>query len=242
MQQMQLSMGRTLKMPKNVPKLQNPKMGRPQRNNINGKTFGRLTVIGHCGVIPCGKVDCHIWLTKCSCGNFVMLHYTSLARGLTKSCGCYHRDITVKPNAKKRMYRAEYAAWSCAKTRCLNPRIKHFGRYGGRGIEFRFNSFEDFLEEVGRKPSPKHSLDRINNDGHYEKGNVRWATVTEQVNNQRCTRYLTIDGETQALSIWARQAKVPRSRVWDRIAKQWCHKCAVFNALRVPCEHQTRLF
>lgn len=79
---------------------------------------------------------------------------------------------------------AEYNTYLRAKGRCTNPRQPDYSRYGGRGIEFRFTSFEQFFTELGRRP-PGLSLDRINNDGHYEPGNVRWATRSQQVRNQR---------------------------------------------------------
>ena len=79
----------------------------------------------------------------------------------------------------------ERRAYSNAKNRATNPKYRAYHRYGGRGIEFRFENYEDFLDCVGRRPSDKHSLDRINNDGHYERGNLRWATQTEQVRNRR---------------------------------------------------------
>jgi hypothetical protein len=80
----------------------------------------------------------------------------------------------------------EYRSYSAARSRCTNQNGDAWENYGGRGIEFRFKSYEEFLAEVGRKPGPEYSLDRIDVNGHYEPGNVRWATPTEQVHNRRC--------------------------------------------------------
>ena len=78
----------------------------------------------------------------------------------------------------------EYARYHQAKQRCQNPKCKRYAEYGGRGIEFRFTSFQEFLAELGKCPRGK-SLDRINNNGHYEKGNVRWATKKQQYHSRR---------------------------------------------------------
>lgn len=87
----------------------------------------------------------------------------------------------------------EYRSYNAAKNRCENPDNKSYRYYGGRGIEFRFDSFEAFLSELGLKPTAEHSIDRYpNKDGHYEAGNVRWATKIEQVRNQRSNRILTV--------------------------------------------------
>jgi hypothetical protein len=78
----------------------------------------------------------------------------------------------------------EYRAYLGAQQRCTNPKRKHFDRYGGRGIRFLFSSFEEWFADLGPRPSPQHSVDRKDNDGHYNPGNVRWATKTEQAANR----------------------------------------------------------
>ena len=79
----------------------------------------------------------------------------------------------------------EYRAYINAKTRCSNPNVPNYKYYGGRGIEFRFKTFEEFIKSVGLRPSAEHSLDRIDVNGHYEVGNLRWATRSEQQHNRR---------------------------------------------------------
>src|SRR5438132_13938080 len=82
---------------------------------------------------------------------------------------------------------AEYAAWGSMKSRCSNPNHQQWDRYGGRGITVcvAWVSFAAFYRDVGPRPSARHSLDRINNDGNYEPGNVRWTTADVQRRNQR---------------------------------------------------------
>lgn len=102
----------------------------------------------------------------------------------------------------------EYATWAGVKARCLNPNRPGYKDYGGRGIricERWKNSYLAFLEDMGRKPSTKHSLDRIDNNGNYEPGNCRWATDVEQRTNKRRmnTRYITFNGERKTLTEWS---------------------------------------
>ena len=85
-------------------------------------------------------------------------------------------------------YTPEYKSFKDAKARCLNVGHRKYPAYGGRGIEFRFSTFTEFYSHIGPRPSDKHSLDRTNNQGHYELGNVRWATMREQALNRRKRR------------------------------------------------------
>src|SRR5262249_1148114 len=102
----------------------------------------------------------------------------------------------------------EYTAFQGLRQRCTNPKSNVYHRYGGRGIECRFKTFEEFFDHVGRRPSSDHSIDRSENNGHYEAGNVRWATQAEQMRNYAGNRFISAFGKTRTLSEWARESKV----------------------------------
>lgn len=132
------------------------------------------------------------WRCECDCGNEVLVSTSDLVgrqRHLKTSCGCEHKNrrhgllVGCKSGAKPP---TEYTIFCNAKQRCRNPRNPAYKDYGGRGIEFRFKDFPEFFACVGPRPSINHSLDRYpDNDGHYEPGNVRWATAKQQAANQR---------------------------------------------------------
>lgn len=154
--------------------------------NLTGKRFSRLLVLGI--VLDRKKTT---WLVQCDCGSINEVTSSGLLVGDTQSCGCLKRERisqakrTHGETANSKRYTPEYTAYKAAAGRCTNPNNPKFSYYGGRGIEFRFESLEQFIEVLGRRPSPLHSVDRKNNEGHYEPGNVRWATKKEQANNRR---------------------------------------------------------
>jgi hypothetical protein len=127
----------------------------------------------------------------------------------------------------------EYMAYHQAKHRCTNPSSKLWDNYGGRGIEFRFSSFEQFFAELGRRPSSRHSIDRIDNDGHYEPSNCRWATYEEQNNNRRKRRkprrqrLLTADGRTMNVRQWAQETGIDENVISTRLHRGWSPERAV---------------
>lgn len=116
----------------------------------------------------------------------------------------------------------EYFAWCDMRKRCLSEKSKDYANYGGRGITIdeRWNRFEDFLADVGIAPSKKHSLDRIDVNGNYEPGNIRWATWQEQQTNRRNSLNFTIDGVTRNLKAWAEIYGVKYVTAYHRVAKQ----------------------
>lgn len=120
----------------------------------------------------------------CSCGNIRQVSKYIL-NTRSKSCGCLRLEQKTLHGFTKNSYiKPEIKAYYSAKYRCNTETCAMYENYGGRGIEFRFKSFEEFYKELGNRPAGM-SLDRINNDGHYEIGNVRWATTTQQAFNKR---------------------------------------------------------
>ena len=148
---------------------------------MGGKVFGRLLVLRRIG----SRNNKAVWECLCSCGNKVEVLGKSLRLGITQSCGCLRNERVVEVCSKHGMCKSpEYMAYCGAKGRCENAKDERYSDYGGRGIKFLFASFEHFFSELGLRPKGK-SLDRIDNNGNYEPGNVRWATLELQNNNRR---------------------------------------------------------
>src|ERR1022692_840311 len=162
----------------------------PPFKDISGQRFGMLVAMWPAGYK--GARRDIMYLCQCDCGERVPIRNGHLRNGIAKSCGCKSKRGVHGPRTLHGMTRTpELAAYCGAIVRCTKPKALRWKHYGGRGIEFRFKSFAEFFAELGPKPKPKHlySLDRFpNNDGHYEKGNVRWATAQEQNSNRNCCK------------------------------------------------------
>lgn len=156
--------------------------------DITNQTFNRLTVEGLSD--KKSKHGLLLWDCKCICGNMRLVAGYDLRSGHTKSCGCFESEKLSKRNTKHGMSGTkEYRTWKSMHTRCYNTKIPQYKDWGGRGIQVLYKTFEEFYNEVGPAPSAKHSIDRINNDKHYEPGNCRWATAIEQSHNKRKRTY-----------------------------------------------------
>lgn len=166
----------------------------PANFNMVGKNFGRLKVLGEAGMSVSKKVK---WLCLCSCGNECVVVGSDLRNGHTASCGCLKSERTSQRNTKNAKHHCrtgphgrttEYVIWTQMKQRCNNQNATGYKNYGNRGISVcpQWNeSFESFLRDVGQRPGPLFTLDRIDNSKGYEPGNVRWATWVEQAQNRR---------------------------------------------------------
>lgn len=164
---------------------------------LASRKFGKLTVV--CEVERRGTR--RRWRCACMCGAFTVSDQADLLRGHSKSCGCswgerHGHMVGGKPTP-------EYRSWASMISRCEDPRQRSFTSYGARGIRvcrpWR-RSFLRFLADMGPRPSPGHSLDRINNARGYSASNCRWATAREQVLNRRTTTWVTVRGTPMLLA------------------------------------------
>jgi len=190
--------------------------------DITGARFGRLTVAGK-GESRSKQTS---WDCLCDCGTSVNVLKHSLVSGATQSCGCFMREraaerISARSTTHGCRHSPEYSVWSGIKRRCQNRNDASFSQYGGRGIEVRFASFEAFLAEVGQRPSDAHSIDRIDPDGHYEPGNVRWATRSIQARNKRGSLLVNVGGKEAPLKDFCDRLGVSYRLAWERMRRGW---------------------
>lgn len=201
-----------------------------------GQKFGRWTVISDSfrengiRVVPC----------ICDCGNKKNVYIFNLIKGKTKSCGCYANELTSKYFTKhgetknRNKYSDEYRCWCLIKRRCYNPNDVSYDRYGARGIKMCdgwMKSYASFLEDVGRKPTKKHSIDRIDSSKNYSCGhcdeciqnewtaNLKWSTIKEQNRNKRGLRFIEHLGETKTIAEWAEIYQTSYTKFRDRLVR-----------------------
>lgn len=208
---------------------------KPKRStfkDIEGQTFGRWRVVSYAGSDNGAR-----WLCQCSCGSPPrVVATTNLMQG-SKSCGCLQREAAAETGKTLHKRRRkvpcavkthgmsktpEYLAWNQMIQRCTNKNLRNYSDYGGRGIkvcdEWKV-SFSAFYQHIGPRPSADHSLDRIDNDGNYEPGNVRWATDRQQRDNSRHPRRFLFQGEMLSVAEIAARAKVGYVTLWHRLVK-----------------------
>ena len=148
-----------------------------------GQKFGRLVVVTRCGS---NEYKSRLWFCECDCGEYLIVLGGSLSHGDTKSCGCLQRELAHKGTHRK-INTPEYRVWSSMKARCLNNKAQAFDNYGGRGITVckQWLKFENFIADMKERPSNKHTIERINNNGNYEPKNCIWATYIINIRNRR---------------------------------------------------------
>jgi hypothetical protein len=182
----------------------------PRFEDLTNKTFNFLRVKSYAG----RNGGRHAWNCEClfdGCGNQLIVRSNSLKTGNTKSCGCYGKSARNESNTSHGKSKTpEYAIWCAMIARCFNESNAAYKDYGKRGITvcLRWLRFENFILDMGLRPSEKHSIDRRKNENGYSPENCYWATRIEQNNNTRKNNFITHNGKTQTVSQWARELNI----------------------------------
>jgi len=212
-------------------------MGTCQMIDLTGQRFGRLAVTGRA---PSRGGDTY-WYCACDCGTTMkVVRGKDLRKGAVQSCRCLFKELlsarsTTHGQSRRGHRSPEYTSWAAMIQRCTNESADDFRNYGGRGIGVceRWRSFEPFLADMGRRPSPHHSIDRIDNAGNYEPSNCRWATMREQALNRRNNRDVEVDGVRMPIKSWCEATGITRSALSQRIGKLgWSPRRAVTQPVR----------
>lgn len=187
--------------------------------DLTGKEFGELTVTHRLE----SRKGHSWWRVRCACGSEKDISRSHLL--VAKSCGCMALENNRKAHTRHGMKRTPtWKSWRSMKQRCLLPTAPNYAMYGGRGISVCLrwrDSFEAFLGDMGERPSPGHSIDRIDGNRGYEPGNCRWATAKAQARNTRTNRLLAHGGRTLPLAAWAEELGVGWTALDNRLRSGW---------------------
>lgn len=186
--------------------------------NLVGQKFGRLIIL---------SAENRKFKVICDCGKEKTVFAQDVYLGKTQSCGCLAIEKNTKHGLTKKninkIEKSMYKIYASMKQRCLNKKTKGYENYGARGIkicERWINSFENFYNDMGLRPSLKHSIDRIDNDGDYTPENCKWALHEEQMQHTTKTVEVTINGETKSLEYWCKKFNVCSNTVRGRIKRK----------------------
>lgn len=190
--------------------------------DLTGQRFTRLEVVQRAiSNTASGKPR---WVCFCDCGKAVEVAGLSLRNGDTRSCGCLQKEKAREAQIKHGgCDTTEYCTWANMLGRCRSDSFTGYYNYGGRGIEVceRWLNFENFLKDMGKKPSPEHSIERIDNDGNYCPENCKWATRAEQSINKRNNKWISIGEKTKVLTHWLKELKMDPATFYQRLNKGW---------------------
>jgi len=159
-----------------------------QKLELSGQRFGRLLVLCEAGRTKQKGV---LWKCFCDCGKKIIVSGNSLSGRKTKSCGCLQKEKCIEASTTHGLrYTPEYRVWTLMKNRCLNKNANNYKYYGGRGIAVcnRWLKFENFFKDMGKRPNPKFTIERVNNNKGYSLSNCIWATKKTQARNRRLSK------------------------------------------------------
>lgn len=200
-----------------------------------GDLFGRL-VVKAVGKVP-GAYR-YIAVCECGCGSALTpARFDHLHKGTTKSCGCLQREVSSTHGISSSPH---YDRWRMMMDRCYSPKNSAYPDYGGRGIKVceRWHDAETFVKELPNGYFLGAEMDRIDNDGNYEPGNIRWVTRQRNTGNRRSAHCLTYNGRTKSITEWAKEVGINSGTLWTRINEfDW----SVEDALTAPARPKARL-
>ncbi len=192
--------------------------------NLTGNQFAQWTVLGYSRKLKRETgTSQKYWWCQCSCGAVKEVNGCSLLQGTSRSCGCLKSKLSRERATKHGMADSSiYKAWQHMHGRCSCPNDKGYMRYGARGIRVCQEwsgpgGFQRFYDHVGDKPTPYHSIGRIDNDGNYEPGNVRWEDDIQQANNKSTNVVVPHNGELKTIAQWARESGLARATLSYRL-------------------------
>lgn len=202
-----------------------------------GQRFGSLVVLALYGFSKTRKHS--FWKCRCDCGIQINVSANSLVSSNTKSCGCTKNARISEANTThghtRNQKSPEYITWLSLRSRCRNTKDKNWPDYGKRGIRVCqrwINSFVNFYHDMGRRPSPTHSIERKKNSGNYTPTNCKWATPKEQGCNKRNNVWLTLGERTEIMSEWSRITGIRRLTLRRRKQLGWTDEQAITTPLR----------
>lgn len=193
----------------------------PPPVDLTNQRFGRLVVIER--FKDGTKYTSKYWVCKCDCGKTTKVLHGNLRSGNSTSCGCGTREALLAANTSHGMrFTSEYGIWLGIKTRCYNDDHHSYDNYGHYGIgmsdEWR-NDFMAFYNDMGPRPSKRHSVERRENDKDYCKENCYWAPPEVQANNKSNNVRIEYKGEIKTLAQWCKELNVPYKRVYYRMKR-----------------------
>lgn len=194
-----------------------------KRIDMTGQRFGALVAVRPARRNATGG---YVWHFKCDCGVECEATGSEVRYGRIVSCPtCSEKRKRAAVTTHGLTRHPLYSVWGAMKNRCFNPGTDRYCDYGGRGItvcDRWANSFENFLSDMGDRPTGKHTIERKDTNGNYEPNNCVWATRSEQANNKRNNRQITIDGVTKTLAQWAEVSGVTESGIRGRLKRGVC--------------------
>ncbi len=196
--------------------------------DITNHRFGRLRAVS-----PVENTgDYTKWSCVCDCGNIHIARLGHLRAGRSRSCGCLNRDMLSARKTHGMRDTPEYKTWCNIRNRCENERHISYKYYGARGIKVceRWQAFEPFFEDMGRRPSKDHSIDRKDSAKDYSPDNCKWSTEVEQQNNRSDNMRLTFNGVTRTESQWCRLLGFRTQTIGQRVKRGW----SVEKAMTTP--------